>query len=180
MSRKKEDSKKPLLNEEIDFAEVRCLGDDGTQYGIISSDEALEIATKEGLDLVLIAQNANPPVVKIMDYNKYRYQQEKKAKEAKKKQTKIDVKEIKLTAKTAQNDLNYKVKHALEFLSQGKHVKFRVFLRGREMGNPEAGVEMLERVAQMVGENGIIEKKPQLDGRFVNMYILPPKEKKKH
>ena len=179
MSRKKEENKKPLLNEEIEFEQVRCLGEDGTQYGIISSDDALEIATKEGLDLVLIAPNANPPVVKIMDYNKFKYQQEKKAKEAKKKQAKIEVKEIKLTAKTAQNDLNYKIKHALEFLSSGKHVKFRVFLRGREMGNPEAGIQMLEHVAQMIGDKGVIEKKPHLDGRFVNMYVLPPKEKKK-
>jgi len=176
LSRKHEERKKPLLNEEIDIKTVRCIGDDGTQYGIIAGSEALEIARREGFDLVLIAPNAKPPVVKIMDYSKFKYQQEKKAKEAKKKQAKIDVKEIKLTAKTAQNDLNYKVKHALEFLSQGKHVKFRVFLRGREMGNPEAGVEILEHVMQMIGENGVIDKKPHLDGRFINMYVLPPKK----
>lgn len=170
---------KTLLNEKIDLPEVRCMGDDGEQYGIISSDEALKIAQGQGLDLVLIAPNGKPPVVKVMDYGKYKYQQEKKAKEAKKKQVKIDVKEIKLTVKIAQNDLNYKVKHALEFLSQGKHVKFRVFLRGREMGNPEAGVEVLKHVAEMVGEAGVIDKKPHQEGRFVNMYVLPPKTEKK-
>ena len=176
---KKDNKNSTLLNERINLPEVRCMGDDGTQYGIISSDEALKIAQDEGLDLVLIAPEAKPPVVKIMDFGKFKYQQEKKAKEAKKKQVKIDVKEIKLTVKIAQNDLNYKVKHALEFLAQGKHVKFRVFLRGREMGNPEAGVEVLNHVIEMVGEGGIIDKKPHLEGRFVNMYVLPPKEKKK-
>ena len=135
MSREKE----VLLNEEIRANELRCIGDDGKVYGIISADEALGIANRLGLDLVLIAPDAKPPVAKIMDYGKFRYQQEKKQKEAKKKQKVIDIKEIKLSVKIAQNDINYKVKHALEFLEQGKHVKFRVFLKGREMSNPESG-----------------------------------------
>ncbi|HEG2386109.1 TPA: translation initiation factor IF-3, partial [Campylobacter jejuni] len=125
--------KEVLLNEEIRADEIRCIGDDGKAYGIISSDEALEIANRLGLDLVMIAADAKPPVCKIMDYGKFRYQQEKKQKEAKKKQKVIDIKEIKLSVKIAQNDINYKVKHALEFLEQGKHVRFRVFLKGREM-----------------------------------------------
>ncbi|EMC3607443.1 translation initiation factor IF-3, partial [Campylobacter jejuni] len=119
--------KEVLLNEEIRADEIRCVGDDGKVYGIISSDEALEIANRLGLDLVMIAADAKPPVCKIMDYGKFRYQQEKKQKEAKKKQKVIDIKEIKLSVKIAQNDINYKVKHALEFLEQGKHVRFRVF-----------------------------------------------------
>ncbi|EJK6796047.1 translation initiation factor IF-3, partial [Campylobacter jejuni] len=123
--------KEVLLNEEIRADEIRCVGDDGKVYGIISSDEALEIANRLGLDLVMIAADAKPPVCKIMDYGKFRYQQEKKQKEAKKKQKVIDIKEIKLSVKIAQNDINYKVKHALEFLEQGKHVRFRVFLKGR-------------------------------------------------
>ncbi|ELK8564748.1 translation initiation factor IF-3, partial [Campylobacter jejuni] len=131
--------KEVLLNEEIRADEIRCVGDDGKVYGIISSDEALEIANRLGLDLVMIAADAKPPVCKIMDYGKFRYQQEKKQKEAKKKQKVIDIKEIKLSVKIAQNDINYKVKHALEFLEQGKHVRFRVFLKGREMATPEAG-----------------------------------------
>ena len=115
------------INEEIRNLEVRCVGEDGEVFGVMSRDEALKLADREGLDLVLIAPNANPPVCKIMNYSKFRYQQEKKLKETKKKQKIIEVKEIKLSAKIAQNDINYKVKHAKEFLSEGKHVRFRVF-----------------------------------------------------
>ena len=124
------------INEEIRNLEVRCVGEDGEVFGVMSRDEALKLADREGLDLVLIAPNANPPVCKIMNYSKFRYQQEKKLKETKKKQKIIEVKEIKLSAKIAQNDINYKVKHAKEFLSEGKHVRFRVFLKGREMNTP--------------------------------------------
>ncbi len=168
-----------LLNERIQLPEVRCLDDEGNQYGIISSDEALDIAREKGLDLVLIAPNANPPVVKIMDYGKFKYQQEKKKKEAKKKQKKIEVKEIKLSVKIADNDINYKVKHAREFLEAGKHVKFRVFLRGREMSNPEAGVEVLNRIWPMVEDIAQKEHEPKFEGRYVNMLTTPLKESKK-
>ncbi len=168
-----------MLNDEIRASEVRCVGDDGTQYGIISRDEALEIAENAGLDLVLIAPNAKPPVCKIMDYGKFKYQQEKKLKEAKKKQKSIEVKEIKLSVKIAQNDVNYKVKHAREFLEEGKHVKFRVFLKGREMANPQAGVEVLERVWPMVEDIADRDKGPTLEGRFVNMMTVPKKETSK-
>jgi len=175
---KKDNKSSTLMNEKINLPEVRCMSDDGTQYGIISSNDALKIARDEGLDLVLIAPDAKPPVAKIMDYGKFKYQQEKKAKEAKKKQIKVVVKEVKLTVKIAQNDINYKIKHALEFLAHGYHVKFRVFLRGREMGNPEAGKEVLNRVKEMIGDAGVIDKEPHLEGRFVNMYVLPPKTEK--
>ena len=168
-----------ILNEDIRFPEVRCIGDDGTQYGIISSDEALDIARDKGLDLVLISPNAKPPVVKIMDYGKFKYQQEKKKKEAKKKQKKIEVKEIKLSVKIADNDINYKIKHAREFLEAGKHVKFRVFLRGREMAHPEAGVEVLNRVWPMVEDIGNKENEPKFEGRYVNMLVTPLKDKQK-
>ncbi|WP_170018716.1 translation initiation factor IF-3 [Campylobacter sp. RM16190] len=164
-----------LLNEDIRANEVRCVGDDGTSYGVISRDEALKIAEKQGLDLVLIAPDAKPPVCKIMDYGKFRYQQEKKQKEAKKKQKVIDVKEIKLSVKIAQNDINYKVKHALEFLEEGKHVKFRVFLKGREMATPEAGVVMLEKVWDMIKDIGNRDKEPMIEGRYVNMLVTPKK-----
>jgi len=177
LSRKKEE--RVLLNEEIRAPQVRCIGDDGTQYGIISRDEALSLAEEKGLDLVLIAPNANPPVCKIMDYGKFKYQQEKKKKEAKKKQAKIEVKEIKLSVKIAQNDIDYKVKHAREFLEKGKHVKFRVFLRGREMAHPEAGVEVLERIIPLIEDIGVVEKKPHQEGRYINMMVVPKKEEKK-
>lgn len=169
MSKKKE----VQLNHEIRASEVRCLGDDGTQYGIISRNEALAQADELGLDLVLIAPDAKPPVCKIMDYGKFKYQEEKKKKEAKKKQKVIEVKEIKLSVKIAENDINYKIKHAREFLEAGKHVKFRVFLRGREMANPEAGVEVLERVWPMVEDIGTRDKAPKLEGRYVNMLVVP-------
>jgi len=176
LSKKKDEV---LLNEDIRAQMVRCIGDDGTQYGIISRDEALDLAYDKSLDLVLIAPNANPPVCKIMDFGKFRYQQEKKRKEAKKKQTKIEIKEIKLSVKIAQNDIDYKVKHAREFLEKGKHVKFRVFLKGREMANPEAGVEVLEKVIPLIEDIGTVEKRPHIEGRYVNMMVIPKKEEKK-
>ncbi len=175
--RKKDDT---LLNERIRLAEVRCMDDEGTQYGILSSDEALSIAQDKGLDLVLIAPDAKPPVAKIMDYGKFKYQLEKKKKEAKKKQKKIELKEIKLSVKIADNDINYKVKHAREFLEAGKHVKFRVFLRGREMSNPQAGVEVLNRVWPMVEDIANKENEPKFEGRYVNMLTTPLNEKKKN
>lgn len=165
--------KEVVLNDEIRAREVRCIGDDSTQYGIISRDEALDKAEELGLDLVLIAPDAKPPVCKIMDYGKFKYQQEKKKKEAKKKQKVIEVKEIKLSVKIAENDVNYKVKHAREFLEAGKHVKFRVFLRGREMANPEAGVAVLEKVWPMVEDIASRDKAPNLEGRYVNMLVVP-------
>ena len=146
MNRNKKDD--TILNEDIlrVAKEVRCLGDDGEQYGIVSVRKALDIADNNGLDLVLIAPNGKPPVVKVMDYGKFKYQEEKKKKEARKKQKQIDVKEIKLSVKIADNDINYKIKHAIEFLEAEKHVKFRVFLKGREMSNPQAGIDILKRV----------------------------------
>lgn len=168
--------KEVLLNENIPFDEVRCIGDDGEAYGVISLDEALEIANKNGVDLVLIAPDAKPPVCKVMNYSKFRYQQEKKLKEAKKKQKSIEIKEIKLSAKIAQNDINYKIKHAIEFLQSGKHVKLRVFLKGREMNTPEIGVNLLEKIWQeYLIEVADREKAPVLEGRYVSMLITPKK-----
>lgn len=164
-----------LLNEEIRAGELRCVGDDGEVFGILSREEALKLAEKKGLDLVLISPEAKPPVAKIMDFGKFRYQQEKKQKEAKKKQRVIDIKEIKLSVKIAQNDINYKVKHALEFLEQGKFVKFRVFLKGREMSNPEVGVALLERIYQNIEDKASREKEPNFEGRYVNMLVTPKK-----
>lgn len=175
MSKKQED-KETLLNEEITAEEVRCMTDDGEQLGIISSKEALRKANEMGLDLVLIAANANPPVCKIMDYGKFRYQLEKKKKEAKKKQKVIDIKEIKLSVKIAQNDINYKVKHAIEFLEAEKHVRFRVFLKGREMSDPEAGVKVLENVWKMIENVAEMDKEPKPEGRYINMTVIPKKK----
>ena len=165
-----------IMNEDITAKELRCTSDDGTNHGIISTSQALAIADEAGLDLVLIAPDATPPVAKIMDYSKFKYQQEKKKKEAKKNQKVIVVKEIKLSVKIAENDINYKVKHAIEFLEEGNHVKFRVFLKGREMSNPEAGVEVLNRVWAMIEDVAIMDKEPKLEGRYVNLLVTPKKD----
>jgi len=164
-----------IMNEDIKVREVRCMNDDGTNYGIISTREALQTADELGLDLVLIAPDGKPPVAKIMNYGKFKYETEKKKKEAKKRQKVIVVKEIKLSVKIAENDISYKVKHSREFLEAGNHVKFRVFLRGREMAHPEAGVEVLKRVWPMVEDLGTMDKPPRLEGRYVNMLVLPHK-----
>ncbi|MCK4973938.1 MAG: translation initiation factor IF-3 [Sulfurimonas sp.] len=164
-----------IMNDDIRVDELRCNVDGAESLGIVSTDEAMEKANELGLDLVLIAPDAKPPVAKIMDYGKYRYQEEKKQKEQRKNQVKIVVKEIKLSVKIAENDIAYKVKHAREFLEKGYHVKFRVFLRGREMANPEAGKEVLLRVWPMVEDIGTMDKPPKFEGRYYNMYVLPQK-----
>ena len=164
------------MNEDITAKELRCTSDSVENYGIIPTAQALAIADEAGLDLVLIAADATPPVAKIMDYSKFKYQQEKKKKEAKKNQKIVVVKEIKLSVKIAENDINYKVKHAIEFLEEGNHVKFRVFLKGREMANPEAGVEVLRRVWAMIEDIAIMDKDPKLEGRYVNLLVTPKKD----
>lgn len=164
-----------IMNDDIRVDELRCNVDGGESLGIISTDDAMNKANELGLDLVLIAPTAKPPVAKIMDYGKYRYQEEKKLKEQRKNQVKIVVKEIKLSVKIAENDVTYKVKHAREFLEKGFHVKFRVFLRGREMAHPEAGKEVLLRVWPMVEDIGVMEKPPKFEGRYFNMYVTPQK-----
>jgi translation initiation factor IF-3 len=165
-----------IMNEDITAKELRCTSDSGENYGIIPTAQALALADEAGLDLVLIAADANPPVAKIMDYSKFKYQQEKKKKEAKKNQKIVVVKEIKLSVKIADNDINYKVKHAIEFLEEGNHVKFRVFLKGREMANPEAGIEVLRRVWAMIEDIAIMDKEPKLEGRYVNLLVTPKKD----
>ncbi|MFT7823433.1 MAG: translation initiation factor IF-3 [Sulfurimonas sp.] len=171
--------KKPdetIMNDAIRAGELRVVGDDGEQYGIISKDEALQIAEGKGLDLVLMSPQAKPPVAKIMDYGKHKYELEKKKKEARKKQKKIEIKEVKFSCKIADNDINFKVKHAREFLEKGKHVKLRVFLKGREMAHPEWGVEVLKRVWPMLEDIGTLEKDAHQEGRYINMYVTPQKK----
>ena len=168
-----------IMNDDIRVPEVRCNVDGGEPLGIISTNEAMDKANELGLDLVLIAPTAKPPVAKIMDYGKFKYQEEKKLKEQRKNQTKIELKEIKLSVKIADNDISYKIKHAREFLAAGKHVKFRVFLRGREMAHPEAAREVLLKVWPMVEDLGTMDKTPRLEGRYYNMLVLPLKDDKK-
>ena len=172
--RKKADE--TIMNDAIRIEELRVLGDDGEQFGIISRSEAMDIANEKGLDLVLVSPDAKPPVAKIMDYGKHKYELEKKKKEARKNQKKIEVKEVKFSCKIAENDINYKVKHAREFLEKGKHVKLRVFLRGREMANPEWGIDVLNRVWPMLEDLGNLESRPSQEGRYINMYVTPLKK----
>lgn len=164
-----------IMNDDIRVPQVRCNVDGAESLGIISTDEAMRKANELGLDLVLIAPDATPPVAKIMNYGKFKYQEEKKLKEQKKNQVKIDVKELKLSVKIAENDVNYKVKHAREFIEEGKHVKFRVFLRGREMANPEAAKDVLLKVWAMMEDVAVMDKEPKFEGRYYNMYIYPKK-----
>ncbi len=171
--------KKPddtIMNDAIRSNELRVLGDDGEQFGIITKTEALNIAEEKGLDLVLVSPDAKPPVAKVMDYGKHKYELEKKKKEARKNQKKIEVKEVKFSCKIAENDIAYKVKHAREFLEKGKHVKLRVFLRGREMANPEWGVDVLNRVWPMLEDLGNLESNAKQEGRYINMYVTPLKK----
>jgi len=173
-------TEKIILNEEIiDFTDrVRLVTGEG-EPNIVDSQKALEIAYNKGLDLVLVAPNSNPPVAKIMDYGKYKYDKEKKKKEAKKKQVKIDIKEIKFTSKIQENDINYKVKHIKEFINKGKHVKLRVFLRGRELATPEKGFEVINKVWEMVKDVAEKQNEPKLEGNYINILITPLKKKTK-
>lgn len=174
MSREKEDI---LLNQDINFNEVRCIGDDGEIYGIISSQQAQSIANSKGLDLVLISRNSNPPVCKVMDYGKYRYRMEKRQKEARKKQSQIEIKEIKLSTQIAQNDINYKVRHARDFILENKHVRFKVFLRGRESSDPQAGFGVLQKIREMMVDVAVLDKEPRVEGRFLVCLFVPKKVK---
>ena len=162
-----------LVNDKIQFPEVRCISEEGEQLGVLDIDEAKKIARDKGLDLVCISINAKPPVCRIVEYGKYRYQIEKKQKEAKKKQKQVEVKEIKLSTQIAQNDINYKVKHAREFFDQGKHVKFKVYLRGREMQNPGLGFDMLKRVCALVEDLAHADRDAKLEGKYATVLMIP-------
>jgi len=166
-----------IMNENIRATELRVLIDGGEPMGIISRAEALREAENLNLDLVLMSPDAKPPVAKIMDYGKHKYQLERKKKEARKNQKIIDVKEVKFSCKIAENDINFKVKHAREFLEKGKHVKLRVFLRGREMSSPELGIAVLkEKVWPQLKDVAVLEMDASREGRYVNMLVVPNKK----
>ena len=166
-------SKESLINEEIRAKEVRLIDAEGTQVGIVSIDEALAKAAEANLDLVNISPNAAPPVCRIMDYGKYRYEQQKKEKEARKKQKTMEVKEMRLGIFTEEHDLETKAKLVSKFLEGGDKVKVSMRFRGREMGYTSKGEETMMVFADMVSEFGKIEKKPVLEGRNMSMFISP-------
>ena len=142
----------------------------------MSSDNALRTAYDKGLDLVLISPNAQPPVCRIVDYGRYRYEQEKREKEAKKKQNIIEVKEVQLSCRIDTHDFETKVKHALRFLGEGNKVKVVLRFRGREMSHQEIGKEILERFREAVSESGTVDKTPNLEGRLMTMIVNPIKK----
>jgi translation initiation factor IF-3 len=156
--------------------EIRVIDEDGTQIGIMSPQQALEIARGKGLDLVEIAPQAQPPVCRIINFGKYQYEQKKKAKEAKAKQTFITVKEIKFRPGTDEHDYAFKKNHAVRILQEGDKVKATVHFRGREITHKELGMQLLQRLEQDLAEVGAVEVRPKLEG--MNMFImLAPKKK---
>ena len=165
-----------LVNESIKAKEVRVIGPDGEQIGIMSSDNALRTAYDKGLDLILISPNALPPVCRIADYGRYRYEQEKREKEAKKKQNIIEVKEVQLSCRIETHDFETKVKHAMRFLGEGNKVKVVLRFRGREMSHQEIGKEILERFREAVSESGTVDKAPNLEGKLMTMIVNPVKK----
>ena len=164
------------INDRIRADKVRLIGPDGEQVGIVGLDEALEYADNLNLDLVEVAPLANPPVCKVMHYGKYKYEQEQKSKEARKRQTTINIKEIKLRPKIDDHDFNTKKSHVERFLKHGDKVKVTIMFRGRELVHPHLGERLLLRMADEVSEFGEIESQPNLDGRNMVMTLAPRRQ----
>ncbi|HHW46372.1 MAG TPA: translation initiation factor IF-3 [Clostridiales bacterium] len=161
------------INEEIREKEIRVIDSDGSQLGIMNLKDALKLAFDKGLDLVTVAPNAKPPVCKIMDYGKYRFERAKREKEAKKKQKVIELKEIRLGISIDKHDFQTKVNHAKRFLGSGNKVKVTIRFRGRELGHPEIGYETLKRFAEHCEEFAQIEKPAKMEGRNMIMFLAP-------
>ena len=161
------------INEEIRDKEVRVVTDDGEQLGIMSAKDAFRIATEKNLDLVKIAPQAKPPVCKIMDYGKYRFEQSKREKEARKNQTVVDIKEIRLSLKIDTHDFETKANQAMKFLKAGNKVKVSIRFRGREMAHPENGLTTMQEFAETCAEFGQVEKAAKLEGRQMLMFLSP-------
>ena len=160
-----------MINEQIRDREVRLIGADGEQLGIVSSREAQKIADEAGLDLVKIAPNAKPPVCKLVDYGKYKYELVRKEKEAKKKQRTIEVKEVRLSPNIDVNDLNTKCNSARKFIEKGDKVKVSLRFRGREMAHVQQSKHILDDFAQMLGDIAVIEKPAKMEGRSMSMVL---------
>lgn len=170
-------SKENLINEEIRDKELRVIDADGTMVGIMSRDEALELANERKLDLVNISPNANPPVCKILDYGKYRYELQKREKEAKKKQKTTQIKEIRLSTFIEDHDINVKANTAAKFLKEGDKVKVSLRFRGRERDYVNKGMDVMNKFADVVSEVGNVEKKPEFEGRSLIMVVAPKTDK---
>ena len=164
---------KTRINSEITSKEVRLIDENGEQLGILLTQEALEKAQDKGLDLVEVAKDTNPPVCKIMNYGKYRYQMTKKEARSRKHQKQIQVKEMKFRPKTDEHDFNFKLNHIKRFIEKGNLVKIHVHFRGREITHNELGKEILERVIQELGDDITIESEPKMEGRNLVVLIAP-------
>ena len=161
------------MNEKIRSPEVRVIGREGQQLGIVPIRKALELAALEHLDLVEVAPNADPPVCKIMDYGKFKYQQNKRTQEAKKKQTVIQVKEVKIRPKTDEHDLLVKMRHIKRFIAQKDKAKVTILFRGREIAYSDQGFKVLERIKEELKEEIVIEQQPKMEGRNLIMILAP-------
>ena len=166
-----------LINEEIKAKEVRVVGEDGESLGIMSPEAALEIAYDKGYDLVLMAPQAVPPVCRIMDYGKYRFERDKKEKEAKKKQQTIEIKEIQLSCRIDTHDFGTKLKHTQRFLSDGNKVRVVMRFKGREMSHIARGQEIMTKLINQCADLGASDKAPVLDGRVMSVTLTPLKFK---
>jgi len=166
------------INDRIRARSVRLIGSDGSQLGVKTLPEALQIAREQALDLVEVADKADPPVCKIMDYGKYKYEQDQRRKESKRKATSVVIKEMKFRPKIDGHDYETKMKHVERFLAEGSKVKLTIMFRGREMAHPELGRRILERVADRVGELAIVEAAPRQDGRNMTMVLNPTRRPK--
>ncbi len=167
----------PRANRDIRVPMVRVIDEDGQQLGVLTAEEAVEAAEDRDLDLVEVSPNADPPVCKIMDLGRYKYTQQKKAQEAKKKQRVVEVKEVKLRIKIEEHDYAIKRKHAERFLNDGNKAKVTIMFRGREVTHPELGRKLLERMANELIEIGTVEQFPNLEGRNMTMVLAPKSTK---
>lgn len=162
------------VNEDIRFPQVRLIDADGSQRGVVSSSDAMKIAYDQGLDLVVVADKADPPVCRVMNYDKYRYELKKKQQEAKKKQTVIETKEIKFRPKTEEHDLNFKIRKIKQFLGQRNKVKVTMRFRGREIVYAQSiGLEALNKIAESLREDCVILQEPKMEGRQLVMFVGP-------
>ena len=163
------------INEQIRISPVRLIDDEGGQVGIVSIEEARDLADDRGLDLVEVAPEARPPVVKLMDYGKFKYEAQRAAREAKKKQHHVQVKEVKFRPGIEEHDYNFKTRHARRFLEEGNKVKLTMMFRGRQVTHPELGREVLLRVTEDLKEVGMVESRPSFEGRVMSMVLAPIK-----
>jgi len=167
--------KRARVNDQIRISPIRLIQDDGEQIGIVSMDEARERAEQRGMDLVEVAAEARPPVVKMMDYGKYRYEEARATREARKKQHTIKVKEVKFRPGIEDHDYKFKVGHARRFLDEGNKVKLTMMFRGRQVTHPEIGLEVLTRVTGDLEDVGEVESHPNMQGRIMSMVLAPLK-----